>query len=495
MKHKRAVVSPANKVRQLYPLQDENLKPVAAAWHALCIYDETYRNILPSEFYRIFIDAERWHDETSLKTRDARFDQREPGYMKAISTAFVKMVDIVLNNERNITAADLERIHYLAVDGVKDSRINEDLRGGYRDRKVSTDKEAFGLDPNSHNDQGTSSEVGRKEFLSFWNAFNKRHIDPDTNEGVLAGYFKLEGNPDKKPVKMNKKIVKALNDEIKNEIVRRESSQNQKAANGHGLVSSQLPTANEIHNRHRHLTSKQAVSVRSYLYNHFNPEQHMLKCYASSSDHLETVINHLLDEYYAQISTAADDDHKISIIVNLCQRLDQIHPFYDGNIRVFGMLVQLLCVKNGLRLPTFYDPNVLDMRSNAELVDIVKRAQQRTKDWLIKTHTSVREMLECVEREGSKGEEAYSSPQRHERDLKRTDPRSDRKKGGKSQGGRGPLNEPAEKDNGQDSIFGQMPRLNRHEFPDLRDSHLSCDVPWGAPKDAQPGVSAEKNSD
>ena len=46
-------------------------------------------------------------------------------------------------------------------------------------------------------------------------------------------------------------------------------------------------------------------------------------------------------------------------------------------------------------------------------------------------------MLECVEREGSKGEEAYSSPQRHERDLiVRTDPRSDRKKGGKSQGGK-----------------------------------------------------------
>ena len=58
--------------------------------------------------------------------------------MKAISTAFVEMVDIILNNERNITASDLERIHYLAVDGVKDSRINEDLRGGYRDRKVST---------------------------------------------------------------------------------------------------------------------------------------------------------------------------------------------------------------------------------------------------------------------------------------------------------------------------------------------------------------------
>ena len=58
---------------------------------------------------------------------------------------------------------------------------------------------------------------------------------------------------------MNKKIVKALNDEIKNEIVRRESSQNQKAANGHGLVSSQLPTANEIHNRHRHLTSNKQL--------------------------------------------------------------------------------------------------------------------------------------------------------------------------------------------------------------------------------------------
>ena len=58
----------------------------------------------------------------------------------------------------------------------------------------------------------------------------------------------------------------------------------------------------------------------------------MLKCYASSSDHLETVINHF-DEYYTQLSTAADDDQDF-IIVNLCQRLDQIHPFYDGNIRV-----------------------------------------------------------------------------------------------------------------------------------------------------------------
>ena len=76
------------------------------------------------------------------------------------------------------------------------------------------------------------------------------------------------------------------------------------------------------------------------------------------------------------------------------------------------MLAQLLCVKNGLRLLTFYDPNVLDMRSNAELVDIVKRAQQRTKDWLIKTHTSVREMLSHVEHEGSKNKNSYSSPVR-----------------------------------------------------------------------------------
>ena len=136
--------------------------------------------------------------------------------------------------------------------------------------------------------------------------------------------------------------------------------------------------------------------------------------------------------------------------------MDQIHPFYDGNIRVFGMLAQLLCVKNGLRLPTFYDPNVLDMRSNAELVDIVKQAQQRTKDWLIKTHTSVREMLECVEHEGSKNKNSYSSPVRKMEALDvKTDPRSDRKKGGKSQGGRGPLNQPAEKNNGQDSIFGR----------------------------------------
>ena len=55
-------------------------------------------------------------------------------------------------------------------------------------------------------------------------------------------------------VKMNKKLFEANNIEIKNEIERRESSQNQKAANGHGLVfSSQLPTANEINKRHRHI--------------------------------------------------------------------------------------------------------------------------------------------------------------------------------------------------------------------------------------------------
>ena len=56
-----------------------------------------------------------------------------------------------------------------------------------------------------------------------------------------------------------------------------------------------------------------------------------------------------------------------------------MHPFYDGNIRVFAILMlDYLCLQNGFKIPTLLDPNVFDMLSNEELISKIKDGFDRT---------------------------------------------------------------------------------------------------------------------
>jgi hypothetical protein len=137
-----------------------------------------------------------------------------------------------------------------------------------------------------------------------------------------------------------------------------------------------FPTAGSKYTK-KHLNN--AVNYRSRLYKALNSESHALQCEQGTPELFKKIVNLLLAEYYDRLIQCETDDQKLGNIVNLCQRLDQVHPFYDGNIRVFAiLLLDYLCLQNGFKIPTLLDPNVFDMLSNEELILKIKDGFDRT---------------------------------------------------------------------------------------------------------------------
>ena len=92
---------------------------------------------------------------------------------------------------------------------------------------------------------------------------------------------------------------------------------------------------------------------------------------------IEYTVDFFLQEYYTNIKDAKDEDSKIKCIVKLCQNLDQLHPFTDGNIRLFGMLLlNYLLIQNQISPCVLTDPNCLDLLSIDELLLKVKEGQE-----------------------------------------------------------------------------------------------------------------------
>lgn len=71
------------------------------------------------------------------------------------------------------------------------------------------------------------------------------------------------------------------------------------------------------------------------------------------------------------------EDEKLHAIARLCQDLDQLHVFVDGNIRTTGiLLLNKLLIENGLSPSVMHDVNQLDCLSEDELVTIIKEGQE-----------------------------------------------------------------------------------------------------------------------
>lgn len=99
-----------------------------------------------------------------------------------------------------------------------------------------------------------------------------------------------------------------------------------------------------------------------------------------SSPALKMVIARLLQRYEKNIHDTPDD--KLHHIVRLCQQLERLHPFGDGNCRTFGiLLINNLLTRNGLPLTMMEDPNFLDAYSLAECVAKVREGQAHVRQW------------------------------------------------------------------------------------------------------------------
>ena len=94
----------------------------------------------------------------------------------------------------------------------------------------------------------------------------------------------------------------------------------------------------------------------------------------------KTYADIVLKEYYEKISSISPDnsEDKLRVIIRICQNLDQLHLFPDGNIRTIAFLVlNKLLMENGM-FPTIMDnPNILDMKSTDEIMKEIIIGQHR----------------------------------------------------------------------------------------------------------------------
>lgn len=82
-----------------------------------------------------------------------------------------------------------------------------------------------------------------------------------------------------------------------------------------------------------------------------------------------------MDAYNNDINHADTDEKKLAVIVQHIQWLNQIHPFYDGNVRTCYILLNKLLSDHQLSLCILLNPNQFDACDLAELIRMVKIGQ------------------------------------------------------------------------------------------------------------------------
>lgn len=83
----------------------------------------------------------------------------------------------------------------------------------------------------------------------------------------------------------------------------------------------------------------------------------------------------IIEEFNKEIMQTQNPDKKIRIIAKHIQRIDQVHPYMDGNIRTCYILMNKLLKDHGLGLTLLMNPNRLDANSLEEIVQMIKQGQ------------------------------------------------------------------------------------------------------------------------
>ncbi len=95
------------------------------------------------------------------------------------------------------------------------------------------------------------------------------------------------------------------------------------------------------------------------------------------------LVSELMEAYVAsyneQIKLALSDEEKLGIIVGHIQKIEQLHPFQDGNLRVSIVLLQRLLIQNNFYPVMLREPNIFDGYDIDTLIGEVIEGMQNTK--------------------------------------------------------------------------------------------------------------------
>lgn len=334
------------------------LKQTLSTYHALTNGDpkNMRRHIMPNDIWRLFVDKDVWDKEDGWWD----FEFREPGYLRAMYTAFQEIHDPTIP----LTPEYIERLHFLATNNVKNTHYDgetkfEDKIGQFR-----------GCD--NHNGgfylcKSNCSPEGIEEFLQRGHDYHA--ISINLNVSAYSSVF--------------------TNLILKNtflEHVRSLASPSFERIKFFDIVDFMHPKVMLRFNKHDKyfdplfdfLTElSRTQSKKEYaqcVYNHMSE----LKFLLISSQHKNTrqvlteQIKKFIEIYNKNILQASTEIEKIMVIIDLVQSCEQLHPFQDANCRTFCMLFfNHLLLRNGLPFAILENPNEFDLYSRKELLERV----------------------------------------------------------------------------------------------------------------------------
>ncbi len=109
------------------------------------------------------------------------------------------------------------------------------------------------------------------------------------------------------------------------------------------------------------------------------PKELYLKARVQVKKNITEKFISIIDEYNETIDTL-NQEEKLYFIIDVAKRLDRLHPFVDGNIRVFiTILLNHLLMLNDFYPAIFEDPSIFDGYATNELVVEVKKGQELVK--------------------------------------------------------------------------------------------------------------------
>lgn len=89
----------------------------------------------------------------------------------------------------------------------------------------------------------------------------------------------------------------------------------------------------------------------------------------------EQCMQQIFDDFHKEIASAISAEDKIVIIAKHIQRIEQLHPFKDGNIRTCYILLNKLLSDYGLPLCILLNPNKLDACPLNDVINMIKDGQ------------------------------------------------------------------------------------------------------------------------
>ena len=362
---------------------------------------EIFRGIPQENLYKLFIDAGRWSESDDFSYSPLFFDVKEPGYLSALIKAFMVLFsespelpsdsDTASASVKKLSPEFISLIHDIAITDVQTARRDGETGRffpGYRDKKSEKDSrsgEQFGLVHGS-----TLSESGYQELIAkFKDTKYLVDVEDSSDRDNLFGIHLMSPKstillsrpssievkiptPDKTPY-----IFSFREDEI--EFSSSESF--------HTSVSPHSPACIKIKETFAKegspVCEKEIMKKVSAAYNRFTDDKALyespcIKLYPSRNlSILENSIRQLIKVYEDEVSCEGIDvEGKIKSILRFVQNLDQIHPFYDGNIRTFSvLLIQKLLIDQGITPVCFDDPNCVDCLSIDEILGHFRKGQ------------------------------------------------------------------------------------------------------------------------